>query len=195
MRKSKADTAATRKHIVATASRMFLTHGLVATNIADIMAAAGLTQGGFYRHFESKEQLMAEANHLAFDQLLDMFDRTVTGMTPADAIETIVCLYLRQLMSEDPLHMCPIANLGSELGRSVDQVRTAGADGYERLVRLLADKAKQMNIVEYEKVANAIVSTMVGAVTVSRLTRDTPTVDSVLTDAQDAVKRLLQSAG
>lgn len=110
------NTAATRKHIIATASQMFLTRGLVATNIADIMSAAGLTQGGFYRHFESKEQLIAEANQVAFDQLMDMFDKTAEGIPPGDAIATIVRLYLRQLRSNEPSHMCPLANLCSELG-------------------------------------------------------------------------------
>lgn len=70
-----------------------------------------------------------------------------------------------------------------------------GADGYQRLVRLIADKAKQMNIGDYEKVSNAIVSTMVGAVTVSRLTCDASTVDSVLTDAQNSIELLMRSAG
>lgn len=194
MRKSRADTAATRKHIIATASRMFLEDGLVATNIADIMSAAGLTQGGFYRHFESKEQLIAEANQLAFDQLLDMFDGVVAEMAPAEAIKTIIRLYLGQLLSKEKGYRCPIANLGSELGRSDAQIQAVGAAGYKRLVRLVADKAQQMKIDESEKVANAIVSTMVGAVTLSRLVHEAPDVDAVLTNAQDAIELLLQSA-
>ena len=61
MKKSKAETAATRKKIVAVASQAFKSNGIHATGVAEIMAAAGMTHGGFYRHFESKEQLIAAA--------------------------------------------------------------------------------------------------------------------------------------
>src|SRR5579871_426996 len=61
MRKSRAETAETRKRIVETAAKAFRKQGIAATGVAEIMATAGLTHGGFYRHFESKDQLVAEA--------------------------------------------------------------------------------------------------------------------------------------
>ena len=65
MRKSKQETAKTRERIVRAAAGEFREHGIVATGLADLMAAAGLTHGGFYRHFDSKDQLVAEACALA----------------------------------------------------------------------------------------------------------------------------------
>src|SRR5215470_8028860 len=65
MRKSKQETALTRKRIVQAAASEFRQHGIVATGLADLMSAAGLTHGGFYRHFVSKDQLVAEASAAA----------------------------------------------------------------------------------------------------------------------------------
>ena len=71
MRKSKRETAETRKRIVEMAADEFRQHGIVTSGIADLMAAVGLTHGAFYRHFESKEQLVAEATAAALDTLID----------------------------------------------------------------------------------------------------------------------------
>jgi len=65
MRKSKQETALTRERIVKAAASEFRQHGIVATGLADLMSAAGLTHGGFYRHFDSKDQLVAEASAVA----------------------------------------------------------------------------------------------------------------------------------
>ena len=192
MRKSRIETAETRKRIVATASRVFLTRGLAATGIADIMVAAGLTQGGFFRHFRSKGQLVAEANGAAFGQLMDMFERAIAGKPPTEAIDTIASLYLHQLQGKDPMYLCPLANLGSELRHSDEQVKATTVDGYERLVRLIAQQTQQLGIAGHADVANAIVSTLVGAVTLSRLAPDPGTEETILLNAQNVVRVLLQ---
>jgi TetR/AcrR family transcriptional repressor of nem operon len=192
MRKSRIETAETRKRIVATASRVFLTRGLAATGIADIMVAAGLTQGGFFRHFRSKGQLVAEANGAAFGQLMDMFERAIAGKPPREALDTIVSLYLHQLQGKDPVYLCPLANLGSELRHSDEQVKAMTVDGYERLVRLIAQQTQQLGIAGHADVANAIVSTLVGAVTLSRLAPDPGTEETILLNAQNVVRVLLQ---
>ena len=105
MRRSREEAAATRARIVAVAARLFRARGIDATSVADVMSALGLTVGGFYRHFDSKEALVAEAidaasretidRHLTKSaareggeevELLSLLDRylsTVTGSTPA----------------------------------------------------------------------------------------------------------------
>src|SRR5579871_5541767 len=70
MKRSKTDTAATRRRIVEIASKAFRSQGIEATGVAEIMAAAGLTHGGFYRHFNSKEELVAEAVAMSLEQLV-----------------------------------------------------------------------------------------------------------------------------
>ena len=192
MRKSRIETAETRKRIVATASRLFLTRGLAATGIADIMVAAGLTQGGFFRHFRSKGQLVAEANVAAFGQLMDMFERAIVGKPPTEALNTIVSLYLHQLQDKEPVYLCPLANLGSELRHSDERVKATTVDGYERLVRLVGQQTQQLGIAGHADVANAIVSTLVGAVTLSRLAPDPRTEETILLNAQNVVRVLFE---
>lgn len=195
MRKSKSDTAETRKRIVSTAAQMFLTQGIAATGIADVMAAAGLTQGGFYRHFDSKEQLIAEANCAAFDDLLTMAEAAISGLPPREALDAIVGFYLYQHQGKDPALLCPLANLGSELQRGNEDVKAVAIDGYRRLVRLVAAQTERLEIRDHQRVADAIVSTMVGAVTLSLLAPDPATTKATLANAQYVVGALSLSPG
>jgi TetR/AcrR family transcriptional repressor of nem operon len=195
MRKSKVETAETRKRIVAMASRVFMEHGLAATGIADIMAAAGLTQGGFYRHFDSKEQLIAEASEAAFDQIFEMLGKEVAGMPPRDALDTVVRIYLYQRQADDPIYLCPLASLGSELPHADEHVRAVVNVGYQRMVGYIGGLVQQLNIADSLGVADAIVSTMLGAVTVSRLALTEASAKTILGNAQKTVNLLLQAAG
>jgi TetR/AcrR family transcriptional regulator, transcriptional repressor for nem operon len=70
MRKSRQEAAKTRERIIASATAEFREHGITATGLADFVKAAGLTHGGFYRHFDSKEQLVAEATDKALAELI-----------------------------------------------------------------------------------------------------------------------------
>jgi TetR/AcrR family transcriptional repressor of nem operon len=177
MRKSKSDTAETRKRIVSTAAQVFLDQGIAATGIADVMAAAGLTQGGFYRHFDSKEQLTR-----------------IAGKPPREALDTIVHLYLHQRRGKDPVFLCPLANLGSELQRWNEEVKAAAIDGYQRLVQLVAMQIERLEIQDPQRVADAIVSMIVGAVTLSQLAPDPTKAKAILVNAQYASGILSQSA-
>lgn len=194
MRKSKADTAETRKRIIGVASNVFLRQGLAATGIADIMVAAGLTQGGFYRHFESKEQLIAEANAAAFRELFAMFDAVTAGKSPHDALDTIVNIYLYQLHAEEVIYLCPLANLGSELCHSDDRVKAVIGDGYAGLVKLFASHLMRMDVADYVGVAEAIVATIVGAVSLSRLTVEPASTMAILANARNTVNFLVHNA-
>lgn len=194
MRKSKADTAETRKRIVAMASRVFLDKGLAETGIADIMAAAGLTQGGFYRHFESRERLLAEANDVANARLIDWLAEITAGKSPREAIETIVDIYLHQLEQEEREYLCPLANIGSELSIADAQIRASARNGHQKLVELLAGQARQLGLTAPADVADAIVSTMVGAVTLARLAPDAAASTAILSNAGRTAQLLLNNA-
>lgn len=191
MKKSKADTAKTRKRIITTASKVFLAQGLAGTGIADIMAAAGMTQGGFYRHFDSKEQLIAEANSEASDQLLALFEAATRGKPPREALATIVAMYLDQ--SEEVSALCSLASLGSELRHSDSEVKAVAMRGHERMLDFVTEKTRLLGVPDHVCVANAVVSTMVGAVTIARLSADTATAQVILDNARNVVGGLIQS--
>ncbi|NGZ83720.1 TetR/AcrR family transcriptional regulator [Duganella aceris] len=192
MKRSKIDTADTRRRIVSTASRLFLENGLAETGIAHIMAAAGLTQGGFYRHFDSKDQLIAEANIAANDEMFDYYAQAVAGMAPRQALDTVVGLYLRQSHGEGPEWLCPLPNLGSELRNTDRKVRSVAMDGYQRLVAFFTTLTTALGAAEPHGVADAIVSTMVGAVMLSRLAVDPAIAQTILDSTELAVNALLQ---
>ncbi|MYM23845.1 TetR family transcriptional regulator [Duganella sp. FT135W] len=194
MRKSKSETAETRKRIVDTASVVIMQNGLAATGIADVMAAAGLTQGGFYRHFESKEHLAAEASEAAFEKIFDMMGKQVAGLPPLEAITKIVHLYLHQRLSKNQDHLCPLVHLGSELPNADERIKAAANMGYKRTVGHLAGLLQQLQIEQSLDVADALVATMVGAVTVSRLALSAASEKSILNHAESTVQLVLKAA-
>jgi TetR/AcrR family transcriptional regulator, transcriptional repressor for nem operon len=193
MRRSRSETAQTRERIVSTASKMFLDEGLAAVGMRDVMAGASLTQGGFYRHFESKEQLIAEANSAAFDRLFAMFETATADKSPAEAVEKIVSLYLGQSQDKKNIYLCPLSMLGAELSHGDAQVRAVATSGYQRLVQLIADRLTYLAKREGLAVASGIVSTMVGAVTLANVAPEQETARSILRDAQELIRARLSS--
>jgi TetR/AcrR family transcriptional repressor of nem operon len=127
MRRSKAEATQTRERIVKTAAAEFRRNGIAATGLSDLMAAAGLTHGGFYRHFDSKDQLAVEACR---DALVSMTD----GMAAQDDLAVVVSNYLSPKHRDCPENGCPLAALGSEFGRADESLRAEAADGYLRMV-------------------------------------------------------------
>lgn len=194
MRKSKIETAETRKRIVETASKIFLEHGIAATGIADVMAAAGLTQGGFYRHFESKEQLVAEASEVAFDQIFEMINAATAGKAPRDALDTVVHIYLYQRQDKDPVYLCPLASLGSELPNADEHLKAVVNVGYTRMVSYFAGLVQRLNVRDPHSVADAIVSTLLGAVTIARIALTATSARTILENAKQTVSLILQAA-
>jgi TetR/AcrR family transcriptional repressor of nem operon len=157
----------------------------------DIMSAVGLTPGGFYRHFESKEQLIAAANQAAFDRLMAMFEDRTKGKSPADALETVVFLYLNQSQQPGNTYLCPLSMVGAELGHCESNVREVAMDGRQRLVQFVADRLTQFGKSEALTTASGVVSTMAGAVMLSNMTPDKATARSILKDAQALIRTRL----
>jgi TetR/AcrR family transcriptional repressor of nem operon len=162
MRKSREEAAETRKRIVRAAAREFREKGIVATGLADLMKAAGLTHGGFYKHFASKDQLVAEATVAALDGILE-------ELAAHPTVNSAVAAYLSTRHRDNPASGCPLAALGGELARSDKKARAAATAGFVRLVDILAGKARTAGARRRALVAAA---TMIGAVTMSRVVSD-----------------------
>lgn len=191
MRRSRSEAAETRERIVSTASKMFLENGLESVGMRDIMAAAGLTPGGFYRHFVSKEQLICEANHTAFNHLLEMFEAQTAGKPADEALEIIVSLYLNQSRREGNTFLCPLSMNGGELSHSAPEVRAVAMSGYQRMVEFIADRMIHVSRVEALAIAGGVVSTMVGAVTMANLASTKTAAGAVLSNAHGVIRTLL----
>src|ERR1051326_5692862 len=114
MRRSREDAAETRRSIVETASRLFRARGIAPVSVADIMGALGLTVGGFYRHFESKEALVAEAIEAAADDAALRYAKTREGATGPE-LAAALDAYLSRGHRDHPERGCPVAALCSEV--------------------------------------------------------------------------------
>ncbi|MFI8222409.1 TetR family transcriptional regulator [Pseudomonas sp. NPDC085632] len=132
MRVTKAQAQANREHIVETASVLFRERGFDGVGVADLMAAAGFTHGGFYKHFGSKADLMSEAsaNSLA---------RSLVGAETLD-VQGFVDVYVSREHRDGRGSGCTMAALCGDAARQSDDVKTAFADGIERTLQTLGDK-------------------------------------------------------
>src|SRR5438445_4465307 len=140
MRKTKVETAETRRRIVEVAAREFRLNGIQATGLNDVMSPLGLTQGGFYRHFASKDQLVAEACSQAMTEVIGGLESVVRRSDAKNGFAAMVDAYVSQAHRDTPTAGCPLAAMGSELVRADEQTRAAATQSFEDLVAVLADR-------------------------------------------------------
>jgi len=162
---------------------MFLDKGLGTVGMRDVMAGASLTPGGFYRHFRSKDRLIAEASSAAFDRAFAMLESETAGKSPARAVEAIVSVYLGQSQVRKKPYQCPLAMLGAELRHADPQVRAIAVNGYQRLVQLIAKNLSHPTKRKRLAIAGGIMSTLVGAVTLADIAVDSAMARAILSDA------------
>jgi TetR/AcrR family transcriptional repressor of nem operon len=182
MRKSKEEAAQTRKRIVTAAAGEFRKSGIVATGLSDLMKAAGLTHGGFYKHFESKDQLVEEACAEALESLIEKVS-AAARQGPGAAAAT----YLSPLHRDRPSQGCLFAAIGSELSRADEKTRAVATDGFLKLVDIMAGQYGKIPYDVARRRALVAVSTMIGALTMSRVVIDTVLSDEILKAAEGSL--------
>ena len=190
MRKSKQEAAQTRERIVRAAAGEFRQHGIVATGLSDLMAAAGLTHGGFYRHFESKDQIVTEASSIALAAILDGLAGAAAGKRGRAGLKAVAAKYLSTEHRDHPREGCPLAALGSELARADAETRNAATAGFLRLVDIVAGQLDQTQPAEVKKRAIVAVATMIGALTMSRIVTDEAISKTILRAAEESLTSL-----
>lgn len=182
MRKSKLETAQTRQRIVETAATEFRRSGINGIGIADLMSAAGLTHGGFYRHFESKDQLVAEAFAASAAVLRK-------GKGKGNGFKAAVSTYLSTTHRDNPSGGCPLAALGSELVRSEKATRIAATQAFVGLVDTIAAQLDELRPDVAKRKALVTVTTMIGALTMSRVVFDTKLSAEILQQTKKYLTR------
>jgi TetR/AcrR family transcriptional regulator, transcriptional repressor for nem operon len=178
MRRSKQATAESRQAILDVASRLFREHGFDGVGIADVMAACGMTHGGFYRHFTSKEALAAAAIAHAFQEKVDLL-QAEGRMGPRDAVRVYIGDYLSRGHLAQPQLGCPIATLGSQAahaGPSIAQVFSAGT---EQLINMLSAAFGDEGP-DARPSALRLLSTLVGALVMARAAGSSDLQDEIL---------------
>ncbi|MCC7633877.1 TetR/AcrR family transcriptional regulator [Stenotrophomonas rhizophila] len=184
MKVTKAQAQANRAHIVATASHLFRERGYDGVGIADLMAAAGFTHGGFYKHFRSKAELMAEAASCGFQQ----------GTARVDGLyaQDFVSHYLSRKHRDNRADGCTMAALSGDAARQPAATRAAFAAGLESMLDGLANGAGPPQDGNDDADARArrigMIAQVVGALVLSRACPDdSPLADEILDVCRTAV--------
>jgi TetR/AcrR family transcriptional repressor of nem operon len=180
MRKSRVETAKTRERIVKAAGAEFSANGISDAALERVMAAAGLTRGGFYRHFASKDQLVLEACCKSALSRVASLELLTNGKPHEQALSLLIDQYVSGAHRDRPRTGCPLAAMGSELARTDKRTRRAVMAGFLQLSRLIASRLETVPVRKREERSMAIVAAMVGAVTLARIAPDSGMSDAVL---------------
>ena len=189
MKVTKAQAQANRARVVETASHLFRERGFDGVGVADLMAAAGFTHGGFYKHFGSKADLMAESTACGIAQ--------TTALSEGVDTPTFVRHYLSREHRDGRATGCTMAALGGDAARQPESVRVAFAEGVENLVAALSQQQGGASTAAEAAQARArildVLAHAVGALVVSRACPDgSPLADEVLTVSRDAILESLR---
>ena len=181
MRYGKDHKEETHKRVVEAAARRFRKDGIESTGVVDLMADAGLTHGGFYAHFSSKETLVKEALAAASMKSRahlqgQIDDARAEGRDP---LEAVVRSYLTVTHRDRPDRGCSVAALGSEIARHPRKTREAFTEGLEKTMSIIASALPE-TVPNRQERAYAIFSTLIGALQLSRAISDSAMSQAVI---------------
>ena len=190
MRYEKGHKDATRQHIIDVASSQFREGGVAAVGIAGIMADAGLTNGAFYNHFESKEHLVeAVIAHALGGRNVGLRANLEAGKGLDETIRD----YLSARHRDDAGGGCPTAALVAEIARHPKTTRDAFTEKISEIIALIAAKASNGSARERRKQAIAAYGLMVGGLQLARAVNDRKFSDEILESAADAALSLVNA--
>lgn len=188
MRVSRAQAEENRQNVIDVASRLFRQHGFEGIGLKDLMEAAGMTQGAFYKQFSSKEDLIAEASGRALESANKRWSNAVAAKGN-DPLGAIIAFYMSNGHRKEKLDGCPLVALGSDAARQGAEVKASFEAGIREHLRVLTRMLSKADTEEKEAKAMAILSTMVGALTLSRAVNDPHLAQSILDAAADSVRK------
>jgi TetR/AcrR family transcriptional repressor of nem operon len=187
MRYSREHKLETHARIVKKASVLLREKGAHGIGVADLMKDAGLTHGGFYAHFDSREALVIEAFTHAMDRGTERWRKLAEQTPPEKRLAMIVDSYLTTVHRDDPGHGCAIPTLGAEIARESPKTRKAFAAKLERMVDTLAEQIPELPRKAARKQAMAAIATMMGTVVLARIAGNSEFSDEILGAGRAAV--------
>ena len=179
MRVSRIQAAENRERILDVATRLFRERGIDGIGVDDLMKAAGLTHGGFYGHFKSKEDLVAQACARAVARMRQNWTNVIDQST-GDPLEALAATYLTPKHRDAAGRGCPMAALGSEISRQGHTVRRAFTDELSPFLDYLSTIVPGSSNTRRRQRALATYSSLVGALIVSRAVDDPTLSDEIL---------------
>jgi AcrR family transcriptional regulator len=171
-RTSRKQKEATHERIVEAAARAIRRSGYGGTGVADIMKDAGLTHGGFYAHFPSREAMLAEAADRAGAETVAASQRIAAAAPPQQALQALLRAYLSKEHIDAIETGCPIAALGSEMPRQAPEVRRAATRRIKEMIDLVARQSPDWGQPDAHERALVIMATAVGTLLLARAVDD-----------------------
>jgi len=192
MRVSRIQAAENRETVINVASRLFREHGFDGIGLKDLMNGAGLTQGGFYKQFASKEDLAAQAAKRALESASHRWS-SAAAANPEDPLDGVIELYLSMEHREERMDGCPVVALGSDAARQGIDVKASFETGIKAYLEVLGRMIAETGGEDTNGKAMAILSTMVGALTLSRAVNDPDLAQAFLDAAAQQVRAAVAS--
>ena len=172
VRVTRKQAAANREKVLDVAGTLFRERGFDGIGVADIMKRAGLTHGGFYAHFSSREAMLAEAADRAGSESVAMMERIAATSPPPRALQAMMQAYLSKAHVEGVETGCATAALGSEMPRQAPEVRRAATRRIKEMIDLVARQSPDWGQPGAHERALVTVATMVGALVLARAVDD-----------------------
>jgi TetR/AcrR family transcriptional repressor of nem operon len=187
MRYSREHKLETHARIVKRASVRLREKGAHGIGVADLMKDAGLTHGGFYAHFDSREALVIEAFAHAMDRSTEHWRKLAERTPPEQRMAAIVDSYLTPVHRDDPGHGCAIPALSAEIARESPKTRKAFAAKLEQMIDALAVQIPDLPRKAARKQAMAAIATMMGTLVMARVAGNGEFSDEILNSGREAV--------
>jgi TetR/AcrR family transcriptional repressor of nem operon len=191
MRVNRIQAAENREAVINVASRLFREHGFDGIGLKDLMKGAGLTQGAFYKQFASKDDLAAQASRRAMASACTSMS-SAAASNPDDPLGAVVALFLSPEHREERMDGCPVVALGSDVARQGPDVKASFEAGIREYLAVLGSYVDGAEGEEHSGKVMTILSTMVGAVVLSRAVNDEQLSKQFL---QEPIKHLMALGG
>lgn len=178
----------TRERILRAAARAIRKHGYEGVGVADVMKDAGLTHGGFYAHFESRDALLAAAADQAGAESIETLSRTVAAAKPGHELMALVDSYLSDRHMAAPEQGCAIAAAGSEVPRQQPEVRRVASRRIKDLVGFIERQFPEWGRSAVHDKAMGIAATLVGALVLARAVDDAQLSSRIRKAARELIR-------
>lgn len=178
----------TRDKVLKAAAKAIRAHGPHRVGVAAVMGKAGLTHGGFYAHFDSKDALVAAAIGQMFDEARANWEKVATAKDPRATLGGYIDFYLSTTHRDAVSAGCPIPILAPELRRLGKPSRDVFATGVARLTERLRSQLEQLGVEHADEEATSMLAEMIGALALARAEPDSARSDAILESSKRRLK-------
>jgi TetR/AcrR family transcriptional repressor of nem operon len=185
----------TRERVLDEAALAIREEGPHRVGVAGIMAKAGLTHGGFYAHFASKDELVTAAIQHMFERSAGRRIREMQGQPPAEVLEAYIDFYLSPEHRDARTSGCPMPALAADLPRLNQEAQDTFAAGVARVTGALGVLIEGLGYSESKAMASSVLAELVGALSLARIETDKARSDLMLEYSKRALKQRLGLEG